>query len=699
MGSLLCTCSGSRRSSANSNGSRDRRRSTSRIAAGLQGSGSNGDPLTAWALADRGDGPASVAMTDDADKGRVRAVASAPTGRRRRSRRDVYQADLLDDSSSMGEKGNTQTSFRGVRSSKFRHVFGSPARKGQCYECVKITKDAHDSHFCAVNPKFIAIVTETAGGGSFLVLPVEHTGRVEVSAGKVAGHKGPVLDLKWNPFNDNVIASCSDDCTVKIWYIPEEGLPRNSSLVDPLVDLRGHRRRVGYVEWHPTAENILLSAGFDHLILVWDVSHGEVVRTIDCHPDSIHSMSFNRDGSLLATTCKDKKLRIIDPRASSVIREGVCHQGSKASKVVFLGDTGRLFTTGFSRFSDRQWAVWSQHDLSKPLRTENIDSSSGVLFPYYDHDTKMVYIAGKGDGNIRYYELVNEAPWCHYLNQFLTGCPQRGLGCMPKRGLDVRSCEVFRFYKLHATRGLCEPISMIVPRKSEQFQDDLFPDTAAPTPALTAEEWLSGKNRNPILISMKTGAGARTHKPVMYNSERNLVTADRNNERKFMFISQTNNVDYREKANHANNNNNHHEKNNHDLPQHNNAVNGNSGQHPHPTMIVGGSGPSPLKRHQGQHFGWRHVSAPRSQPEQPVCDVVSSHTLPVATFVTIQDHDSSSSEPELDGEVPQSEEELRKAFRNQSAELRRLRNQLASKDKKIQELESQLQLQAHNGGC
>ncbi|XP_054926715.1 coronin-2B-like isoform X2 [Dermacentor andersoni] len=616
--------------------------------------------------------------------------------------RPAHFFDLLEDSSSMGEKGNTQTSFRGVRSSKFRHVFGSPARKGQCYECVKITKDAHDSHFCAVNPKFIAIVTETAGGGSFLVLPVEHTGRVEVSAGKVTGHKGPVLDLKWNPFNDNVIASCSDDCTVKIWYIPEEGLPRNTNLVEPLVDLRGHRRRVGYVEWHPTAENILLSAGFDHMILVWDVSHGEVVRTIDCHPDSIHSMSFNRDGSLLATTCKDKKLRIIDPRAGSVIREGVCHQGSKASKVVFLGDTGRLFTTGFSRFSDRQWAVWSQHDLSKPLRTENIDSSSGVLFPYYDHDTKMVYIAGKGDGNIRYYELVNEAPWCHYLNQFLTGCPQRGLGCMPKRGLDVRSCEVFRFYKLHATRGLCEPISMIVPRKSEQFQDDLFPDTAAPTPALTAAEWLSGKNRNPILISMKTGAGARTHKPVMYNSERNLVTADRNNERKFMFISQTNNVDYREKANHANNNNNNnnHEKNNHDSPQHNNAVNGNSGQHPHGT-VIGGGGTSPLKRPQGQHFGWRHVSAPRPQqePHQPVCDVVSSHTLPVATFVTIQDHDSSSSEPEFDGEVPQSEEELRKAFRNQSAELRRLRSQLANKEKKIQELESQLQLQAHNGGC
>ncbi|KFM79455.1 Coronin-2A, partial [Stegodyphus mimosarum] len=147
----------------------------------------------------------------------------------------------------------------------------------------------------------------------------------------------------------------------------------------------------------------------------------------------------------------------------------------------------------------------------------------------------------KGDGNIRYYEIVNESPWCHYLNQFLTGFPQRGLGFMPKRGLDVLRCEVFRFYKLHAVKPLCEPVSMIVPRKSEQFQEDIFPDTAAPTPSLTAKEWLSGKNRNPILISLKTGAGARTNKPVLYNPDRQyLVTADRNNEQKFIFIAEGN---------------------------------------------------------------------------------------------------------------------------------------------------------------
>jgi coronin-2 len=109
---------------------------------------------------------------------------------------------------------NSQVWFRGVRSSKFRHVYGEPAKRERCYDNINITKNAHDSQFCAVNPKFVALVTEVAGGGAFIVIPVESTGRLDFNASRVTGHTGPVLDIKWNPFNDNVIASCSDDCTV-----------------------------------------------------------------------------------------------------------------------------------------------------------------------------------------------------------------------------------------------------------------------------------------------------------------------------------------------------------------------------------------------------------------------------------------------------------------------------------------------------
>jgi coronin-2 len=54
-------------------------------------------------------------------------------------------------------------------------------------------------------------------------------------------------------------------------------------------------------------------------MIVWDVGCGEAVNVIDCHPDVIYSMSFNHDGSLIATTCKDKKLRIIEPRRGIVL--------------------------------------------------------------------------------------------------------------------------------------------------------------------------------------------------------------------------------------------------------------------------------------------------------------------------------------------------------------------------------------------
>ena len=56
---------------------------------------------------------------------------------------------------------------------------------------------------------------------------------------------------------------------------------------------------------------------------------------------------------------------------------------------------------------------------------------------------------------------------------------------MPKRGVDVMQCEITRFYKLNTSKDRVEPISMIVPRKTDVFQDDIYPETAAPIPALT----------------------------------------------------------------------------------------------------------------------------------------------------------------------------------------------------------------------
>ncbi|XP_015797103.2 uncharacterized protein coro1cb isoform X1 [Nothobranchius furzeri] len=393
-------------------------------------------------------------------------------------------------------------SRRVVRQSKFRHVFGQAVRNDQCYDDIRVSRVTWDSSFCAVNPKFVAIIIEASGGGAFLVLPLHKTGRIDKVYPTVCGHTGPVLDIEWCPHNDHVIASGSEDCTVMVWQIPENGL--ETPLSEPVVVLEGHSKRVGIVCWHPTTRNVLLSAGCDNQIIIWNVGTGEAMINLDdMHPDVIFSVSWSRNGSLLCTACKDKRVRVIDPRKKKIVAEkDKAHEGARPMRAIFLAD-GNIFTTGFSRMSERQLALWKSDNMDEPICVQEMDTSNGVLLPFYDPDTNIVYLCGKGDSSIRYFEITEEAPFVHYLNTFSTKEPQRGMGYMPKRGLDVNKCEIARFYKLHERK--CEPIIMTVPRKSDLFQDDLYPDTAGPDPALEAEEWFTGKNGGPILISLKDG--------------------------------------------------------------------------------------------------------------------------------------------------------------------------------------------------
>jgi len=46
-----------------------------------------------------------------------------------------------------------------------------------------------------------------------------------------------------------------------LWQIPDGGIV--GSLTDCIADLRGHMKKISYIEWHPTAANILLSSAAD----------------------------------------------------------------------------------------------------------------------------------------------------------------------------------------------------------------------------------------------------------------------------------------------------------------------------------------------------------------------------------------------------------------------------------------------------
>ena len=63
---------------------------------------------------------------------------------------------------------------------------------------------------------------------------------------------------------------------------------------------------------------------------------------------------------------------------------------------------------------------------------------------------------------------------------------------------------------------------------------------------VSADEWVSGKNALPLLMSLRTSTRVRTFKPVVFKPAENaIVISDKNNDRKFMFLSEETKPDYR----------------------------------------------------------------------------------------------------------------------------------------------------------
>lgn len=58
----------------------------------------------------------------------------------------------------------------------------------------------------------------------------------------MCAHKNPILDLAWNPFNDNEIASSSEDCNVMLFDIPDAGF--TDTVETAKTTLSGHGKKV-----------------------------------------------------------------------------------------------------------------------------------------------------------------------------------------------------------------------------------------------------------------------------------------------------------------------------------------------------------------------------------------------------------------------------------------------------------------------
>uniref|UniRef100_A0AAX7TNT8 Coronin n=1 Tax=Astatotilapia calliptera TaxID=8154 RepID=A0AAX7TNT8_ASTCA len=371
--------------------------------------------------------------------------------------------------------------------SKFRHIQGTVMHRDTHITNIRglnLTTPGECDGFC-VNRQRVAVPLAISGG-QIAVFERSQPGKLPDTALPTIQNSVNVADFAWDPFDTHRLAVAGDDAKIRVWQVPEGGL--KETLTEPKIIMQGHTEKIYSITFHPLASGLLVSSSYDLTVRLWNLETGKQVKVLDGHQDQVFGMAWSPDGKLLATVCKDGKVRIYDPRKStSPVQEGPGPEGHRGARVVWVCDGKYLLVSGFDSRSERGLYLYSASSLSSgAVSSVPVNVSPSTLIPYYDPDTSVVILTGK----------------C----TFMRSCHNRslyGLAFLPKTECNVRDVEVA--VGLMLTKTTIEPVAFKVPRvKKEFFQDDVYSDTAVWwEPALTGSAWLSGSNDQHKKISLK----------------------------------------------------------------------------------------------------------------------------------------------------------------------------------------------------
>jgi WD40 repeat protein len=173
------------------------------------------------------------------------------------------------------------------------------------------------------------------------------------------GHKDEVNAVKWSP-SGKYLASCSDDCTAKVWEV-------DSDRTGPLYDFVSHDQEIYTIKWSPTGPGssntfkqlLLATASFDGSIRIWNMKDGSCYGYFNRHRDSVYSVAFSPSGDYLASGSLAGQMYIWD------VSEGQCLKSYKGK--------GDIFEVAWNKEESRVAACFSSNvvsliDFQRPIK-------------------------------------------------------------------------------------------------------------------------------------------------------------------------------------------------------------------------------------------------------------------------------------------------------------------------------------------
>ena len=83
------------------------------------------------------------------------------------------------------------------------------------------------------------------------------------------------------------------------------------------------------------------------------------------------------------------------------------------------------------------------------------------MMPFYDADTGLIYVPGRGEGNIKFFDYSNGT--IKFANEYRSNVQQKGVAAFPKRTMNYNRCEIARFAKL--SNNAIEYLSFYFPKR------------------------------------------------------------------------------------------------------------------------------------------------------------------------------------------------------------------------------------------